>query len=213
MKPCFAIAALGLAGVTGFAVFGTGDWSGNDDAYPFSHGWFTSSDSGQNPMGQYVMGCSRVIEPDYHQRAADTQWAFHDAEATLQFCLAKPQSRYTLAATSSVATNVDRLTVRVSQQGSEVFAFPADEHTVFDIIGHRLYYSEPGATVVSVDLTTGTELWRTKLKGVGDGTAAHLNLKADEDGLTVIGREPAGKYVEVLDAETGETAGHKVVEN
>jgi hypothetical protein len=213
MKALCAIAAAGLVGLAGVSAVVTSG-GGSSDGGGTTGGWFNIT------PGDFH-GCVKALPPDLPYQAQETQWAFSDTEARLQFALGKSQPRYALTATAPASTGNDGLTVHVALLGNEVFAFPAHEFTVFDIVGHRLYYADfdpaaAGAAVVSVDLTTGTELWRTQLKGVGDGAGAayqtRLNLTADEAGVTVLGNETGGKYVEVLDAETGETGGHRVVE-
>jgi hypothetical protein len=213
MKALFAVAGVGLAGLAGVTAVvsssGGSSVGGSDTGFTFFSGG----------RGEYF-GCMKAMPPDLQYQAEETQWAFRDAEATLEFAVAKPRPRYTVTATAAASTR-GGLTAHVSLLGAEVFSFPAHAFTVFDIVGHRLYYADfdpaaAGVAVVSVDLTTGTELWRAALKGAGggDGGTPHtrLNLTAGEDGVTVLGREAGGKYVEVLDPETGETAGHKVVE-
>lgn len=213
MKLVFALAATGLVVVAGAAALFS-ESSRSD----FGGGFGSVFASGDGPGGvTEYHGCTKAVPPDYQQQAEDARWAFRDDEAGLPFCLGKSQPRYTVAATAPVFTG-GGLRVHVSLLGTDVYTFPAHEHTVFDIVGHRLYYAEfdPAAgraAVVSVDLTTGTELWRTKLRGTGqtagETAPTRLNLRAGEDGVTVLGREAGGRYIEVLDPETGETAGHK----
>jgi hypothetical protein len=90
---------------------------------------------------------------------------------------------------------------------------------VFRISGDTLYYasfqpSASGADIVAVDLTTGKQLWKTSLKGLGpiqhSGYHNVLNLEADDTVVTVFGNEAMGRYVEFLDPKTGKALGHHV---
>ncbi|HYT87953.1 MAG TPA: hypothetical protein VEL76_04480 [Gemmataceae bacterium] len=96
-----------------------------------------------------------------------------------------------------------------------------------------------GCRVVAVNFKTGGRLWQNKLKGLGpighalsEGCAAasgnwqnklkglgpighskyrnRINITTDGKIITVWGNEAAGRYVELLDKQTGRTVGHKV---
>lgn len=214
MKVLSGLFAAGVAAVAGIATVGV-------VAVPASVGSSASSwMSSASDIVPEFHGCSAVVPPpEYPQLEAAHEWAFRDEAATLSFALAKPNARYTATATSDVAAGESGLTVRVRAGDAEVYAFAAHAHTVFDIVGHRLYVAEfqptkAGVAVRAIDLTTGTELWSTDLKATG--TAAdvpnRVNLTADETGVTILGREGAGRYVEVLSHETGDRAGHTLLE-
>jgi hypothetical protein len=88
---------------------------------------------------------------------------------------------------------------------------------VRDGILYRADY-EPMATgcaIIAFDLKAGQELWTATLKGLGpiEHSKYHNWVWMERIGDSVVavyGREPAGRYVELVDLKTGKTVGHKV---
>ena len=100
-----------------------------------------------------------------------------------------------------------------------IYSWSGHHYSVFRIVKNRLFYADfdyhsSGGKIVAVDLTTGKELWRSPLEALGPvqhmAYASFLNLDANENAVTVFGWEGAGKYVEIKDAATGRTVGHKI---
>ncbi|MEM7233214.1 MAG: hypothetical protein AAF517_13645 [Planctomycetota bacterium] len=85
--------------------------------------------------------------------------------------------------------------------------------------GRRLIFADyrvmvNGCTLASYDLFTGKKLWSTALRGVGRvGHSRWRNavqLRQDHRNfVTVFGDESTGRYVEIVDLRTGETAAHR----
>jgi outer membrane protein assembly factor BamB len=99
------------------------------------------------------------------------------------------------------------------RQGLFVFEF-----TLLWIVGNVLYYpqfhpSSNGAALVAVDLTTGKELWKTQLQGIGP--VRHfayrnlINMEISKETVMIFGNESFGRYVEIVQLSTGKTVGHK----
>ena len=65
-----------------------------------------------------------------------------------------------------------------------------------------------------MDLKTGKELWTSPLKALGPiEHSAYKNLMtldANHDVVSLYGNESMGRYLEIKDAGTGETVGHKL---
>jgi hypothetical protein len=110
------------------------------------------------------------------------------------------------------------LTVRVKDGGREVLAFRGHWETAFTRLGDTLFVAEfspiaSGCAVVAFDLTTGRQVWRCRLRGLGP--VAHSRYRnrvtIETDGRVVLvrGWEALGRYIEVVDPKTGKSAGHK----
>lgn len=117
-----------------------------------------------------------------------------------------------------------RLEIRFVVDGSAVVSIQCNRHTSFAAGENRLFLAQyepdfPGCTLIAYDLTSGQEIWRTKLhqKQPG-GASAYRNRVSigyfDEGGLSdtknegsvlVKGSETYCDYIEVLDAKTGES--------
>jgi hypothetical protein len=77
-----------------------------------------------------------------------------------------------------------------------------------------LYYVQhhpisSGAALVSIDLKTGKQRFRTALKGIGPQDHSKYRnqvwLEVKDDVVIVQGEESHGKYVELVDPKTGKT--------
>lgn len=154
--------------------------------------------------------------PDYQKIANATEWTWSDKAATLVHSASLDQPHYDVKTDPKAAEYGGRVTFL--RDGKERFTLSAHSNTVFRIVGDTLIYasfltSASGATVIAVDLKTGKELWKTKLKGIGlvmhFAYSNYLNMEADAGTITVFGNESFGRYVEILDTKTGKTVGHK----
>lgn len=154
-----------------------------------------------------------------HQKAAEqTVWHW-DADATDPLRQLHQQgSKYDIQMSSDHA---DRFTVhyRISLGGKPRYEWDGHAYSVFRILDDRLYYVRfgggPGGIVVAVDLSSGKQLWESPLKAVPvtwqwSKYITKTNLSASSAGVFVYGWEPAGRYFEDKDPNTGRTVGHKV---
>ena len=71
-----------------------------------------------------------------------------------------------------------------------------------------------GCKVIALDLKTGKQLWKSRLKGIGakGPRSKYLNLvNIETDGLGVIitGNEAEGRYIEHLDPQSGISLAYK----
>jgi hypothetical protein len=188
-----------------------------------------------------LLACSKDDEPvgdkppvpenpiDYQKLADETPWKWEAKKASLAYCMAhdlayhqveivRPQGK------ESVPDN--RLTIRVVDDGREVYTFGGHWGTVFTQGGvnftqpgpDHLFVAEFGAhssgcTVLAVDLKTGKELWRSRLKGTSSRAHSEVSneITIETNGRVVIvqGRESFGNYLEFVDAQTGKTLGHR----
>jgi hypothetical protein len=112
------------------------------------------------------------------------------------------------------------LELRFVKEEKVILALRGHRYSVFCTDGGILYFahywhSTPGCDLAAYSLTTGRELWRTKLPGVGRGPhSAYRNrveMSRDGDRINVFGRESYGSYSEVVDKNTGKVLSHRVL--
>jgi outer membrane protein assembly factor BamB len=154
---------------------------------------------------------------DYQKVADKTEWRWKDDEATPWHSFGKAPIEYDLRL-EQTSKKLYTVTITFGKDGKTLYSFDGHRNSVFRIVGNVLYYpqfhpSSSGAALVAVDLSTGKELWKTDLKGVGP--VSHfkyrnlINMELSNETATVFGNESYGRYVEIVDLSTGKTVGHK----
>jgi len=112
------------------------------------------------------------------------------------------------------------LDIVVSRRGTTLHAWTGTSETPMIVEGELLYYVahreiSSGATLVAVELATGKLRWRTPLRGLGPiGHSQYRNqvwLAVEADVLMVQSVESSGKYIELVDKQTGKTVANKQV--
>lgn len=87
------------------------------------------------------------------------------------------------------------------------------------IVGQTVYVAHycaiaSGATLLALDLKTGQQRFATTLRGLGpidhSKYSNHIVLKEQDGFVVVFGNEAAGRYVEVVDPQTGKTLSNHV---
>ena len=67
---------------------------------------------------------------------------------------------------------------------------------------------------MAVDLSTGKELWDSRLQGIGlvehSAYLNLMNLDANFEVVEVWGNETMGRYLEIKDVTMGKTIGHRI---
>jgi hypothetical protein len=156
-----------------------------------------------------------------YQKVADgARWAWSRDEASPLYCLGQLPPGYSFQILADAA-NRSAIQLKVIGKERGAYAWTGHKFSVFRVLNDRLFYADyspnsSGGSIVAVDLKTGTVIWRTPLKAVGE--VAHsaysntINMTANESVVTIYGNESAGRYVEFKDASTGKTVGHKVFE-
>ena len=174
-----------------------------------------------------LLGCGNEPAPpiaDYQQQADRTEWLWEPEEANLLFCVRRDFQDYQAEIICPKKTRDgflnESLTVRLTDDGKEVYSFKAHDETVFTRRGDVLYLAEfsslrTGCSIVAYDFKAKKELWKTDLKGIGP--VAHSKYRnevtiatAGDDAIFVTGRESGGRYIEYVDMKSGKTVGHKV---
>jgi hypothetical protein len=103
----------------------------------------------------------------------------------------------------------------------EVFTFKGYRSTVFTRLESVIFVADyhplsSGCSIVAFDLATRKEVWKAELRGIGpiahSKYSNHVAISADRDAVLVKGDEAGGRYFELLDAKTGETIAHRIVD-
>jgi hypothetical protein len=143
-------------------------------------------------------------------------WRWSDASASLFDSLQRYEGPYQVDAVRADGG----YTVRVSDGDRELVSWKGHERTVFRQQGDVLYYADfhpmsSGCALVAFDLKAKRQLWRTPLKGLGPiGHSKYhnaVNLEVTAEAVTVRGNESAGRYVERIDARSGQTVRTQVM--
>jgi len=181
-----------------------------------------------------LLGCSKDDQPvgnaspvgdkpiDYQKLANETPWKWDPAKASLAYCVAHVLPNYQIEIIRPPSNNFlpeDRLTIRILDNGREVYRYGAHWQTVFTEVGQdRLFVAQfataaDGCTIVAVDLKRGKELWRARLKATSPRVYSkfsnRVTIETDGKVLTVHGHESFANYVEFVDVESGKTLGHR----
>jgi hypothetical protein len=163
-------------------------------------------------------------ETDYQKQADAAQWSWEPKQANLLFCVRRDLRDYQVEIVCPKQTFPpagEPLTVRLTDDGKEVYSFKAHDGTVFTRRGDVLYIARfspiaTGCSVVAHDFKAKKELWKAELKGIGPvdhskyRNEVTVTTTAADDAILVTGKEAAGRYIEYLDARSGKTVGHKV---
>jgi hypothetical protein len=159
---------------------------------------------------------------DYQRVADQTAWVWSNRKNNLMRCIALHLDDFQTSVDCDDQSRPwpgQSLTVRVRDQGKEVFAFHGHWRTVFTRAGGTLYIAHfspirTGCEVDAIDIRTGEKLWHSKVHGLGP--MAHSNywnqVSISTDGPVIIvhGDEAAGRYIEFLHRGSGRILANRV---
>lgn len=155
---------------------------------------------------------------DYEKVAQTATWSWSDAKAGLLYSFERDLVPYRLELVRQ-ANESGVYALGFSKDGQSLLNLKVHRDTAFRCLNGIVYYAEhtgtrTGCTVVAFDLENRKELWRTKLRGLGSiGHEQYRNqvaLDVNDEVVSIVGKETAGKYIEYLDRTTGTTVAHKV---
>jgi hypothetical protein len=156
---------------------------------------------------------------DYQLMADEMPWSWSDVKASLFYCIDHNLPNYQVELSLNPKERFKPVTIRIGDGKKMLFACQGHGQTVFVSREKMLFVADfhplvTGCQVMAVDLTSGKQLWQTRLRGIGPVTHSRYNnlVNIETDGRVVIvrGNESSGRYVEILDTKTGKTVGHKV---
>jgi hypothetical protein len=151
--------------------------------------------------------------------AENKEWSWSDDRANPQYSAEHLGDGYK-AEISLMPADPQSVAIRLIHGGSGAYSWKGHGRSVFVQRDDVLYYADfspmsSGCTLVAVDLRAGRRLWKTGLWGIGPrGHSQYLNLinlAFDGKYVVVYGNEMVGRYIELVDAATGRTAGHRLV--
>jgi hypothetical protein len=162
----------------------------------------------------------RPLRPDYQKRAQEAPWTWSESQASLEYSITRHLQAYggNAAASGEPTYSLNPFTLRIKVKGQEAQAWQGHAYTVFARWYGTLFVADyhamaSGCRVLAIDLRTGELLWKANLRGLGPiGHSKYrnrVNIETDGRVVTVRGLESAGRYIEFLSCETGETVGHK----
>jgi len=155
---------------------------------------------------------------DYQKTADSADWRWEDAKANPFWGISQSGDKYSIVMVSEPDHRFN-LIFKILLGDKEVYSWSGHMNTVFRILRDRLYYarflrSGSGGSVVAVDLSTGNELWHSRLQGIGliqhSAYSNQMNLDANFEVVWVWGEESMGRYLEFKDVITGKTVGHRI---
>ncbi len=150
------------------------------------------------------------------KRVENLKWTWNPKEADLLYCIKKELPDYR---TEFIAPK-DGIygSVRIMEDGKEIYAFQCGEGTVFTRKGNVLFVAKfprmsgGGCGVHAYDFKAKKELWTTGVRGRDASHSFYWNdvtITTSDDAIVVKGKETQGNYIQYLNAETGKTIGRK----
>jgi hypothetical protein len=162
---------------------------------------------------------SDVILVDYQKRAEEMDWRWSKEHANLPWCIKHHLSDYQV---ETIINNPNfprhEQTMRISDHGELIYSLNVHEWTVLTRSGDVIYIAEfspiaSGCALIAFDLETRKQLWASRLKAIGPQDHSKyrnsINIEMDDGAIIVFGNEEHGRYIELVDPETGKTIGHK----
>jgi hypothetical protein len=167
----------------------------------------------------FFLFCTSIANGQDYQKTADsTPWTWTAERASVSDSFLRLPNTYQV----ELIRPKDKLgvvTIRLVDDGKEVLAWAGHHGSVFALSGDVLVYADfgrgrTGCSVIAFDLKQKKQLWKTDLKGLGPiahsryANAVTLEF-IDNATVRVFGNESAGKYLEIVDINTGKTVGHR----
>lgn len=163
---------------------------------------------------------------DVRKMTAEAVWNWSETNASPFYSLMNgvDSNKYKISIESGKHGNAT-FTVRNAGDENEVFSWSGHQWTIFRISDKELIFADwnprlSGGEIVSVDLATGEEEWRTKLDGLGPENKPdpfndreyfnRLNVDIRPEYIAISGSETLGQYIEYKDRNTGQTLFRKV---
>jgi hypothetical protein len=165
------------------------------------------------------LACVTSVFGQEYQKIADaTAWTWATERASVSDSFLKFPNTYQV----ELIRPKDKfgvVMIRLLDDGKEALAWAGHYGSVFALSGDVLVYADfhpnrNGCSLIAFDLKQKKQLWKTDLKGLGPiphsryANAVTLEF-IDNATVRVFGNESAGKYLEIVDINTGKTVGHR----
>ena len=155
---------------------------------------------------------------------ADAQepWKWSDDKASILQPLLTGSRLYDVSVTNPKSERRNMLNVKISSGGETLCQWEShgEGAFVFAKSDSMVVYSQyspiaSGCRLVAFSLSDKKQMWQTDLKGIGPVEHSkyrnRINLILKDDRLIVYGNESSGKYIEVVDLNSGETISNRQV--
>ena len=149
----------------------------------------------------------------------DKKWTWADDQATAEASARRLGDSYKVHI-DPIPAKAGALTIKLKQEGRTIYSWEGHRYSVF-VGAHNVLYRadfEPnrtGCAVIAYNLKGGKSLWKTHPWGVPVGAHSQyenrINLEIDDRHLVVYGNESFGRYIEILDLNTGKTVGQRLL--
>lgn len=173
-----------------------------------------------------ITSCSADEETVEYQRLTEAaEWKWTRTQETLLWCI---QNNLNRLQDSQVTCQINwphksnsfsEFQVRIlNNNNEELCKFDAHPNTVFVRKNSMLFvtdygYMISGCSVIAFDLKLRKQLWTTRLQGLGpiahSKYSNYVNIAIEKELVIIYGKESSGRYIELLDAQTGKTVGNK----
>jgi hypothetical protein len=158
---------------------------------------------------------------DYQKMAEEAEWVPHEKGKAVLRCLVHELNQYQVEVIRPKGGTPWKVTIRIVDDGKEVYAWAGHLDTGFVEQDGILYHADfsPNATgcaIVAYDLGGRKLLWRANLKGIGlvrhSRWSNAIRLERVNDEAVAVYGEESGilRYVEIVNLKTGKTVGHKM---
>jgi hypothetical protein len=149
-----------------------------------------------------------------------TAWNWVQSEASLDWSLSNYKGPFTVTVENR---NWLRKIIKFAREDDVLLSWEADPTGAFVDVGHNTIvyaaYSDhsAGCRLVAFDLSARKELWRNWLRAAGIVEHSKYSnqvilRRTHPRYLTVLGKESAARYIEIVDIKTGKTVAHRTVE-
>ncbi len=160
-----------------------------------------------------ALGCTHRLgtsTPSSSGTSSQPAWQWDESQCSILYCIQEYLREQEFELVFAPRRTV---VLRILVDHKEVFTYEAHDQTTFIRLRSVMYIADyhqhrSGCSILAVDLSTGKQLWKTKLRALGPvGASKYSNsvIVAEESGrIIVYGNEANGRYIESLDMKTGE---------
>jgi len=148
-------------------------------------------------------------------------WQFRPDHETALYFVQSFRDDYQVEIVKETNNVGNELTIKLTNNNNEIYSWKGHEYSTFVEFKDILYYADyspirTGCMVVAYDLKERKQLWKAELEGLGPiGHSKYINrvqMTFWEGYLVIYGKEVGGKYLEIVDIETGKTVGNKMLD-
>ncbi len=173
-----------------------------------------------------ITSCSADEKAVEYQRLTDAaEWKWTRAQESLLWCIQNNFNRPQVPQVTCQinwphkSNSINEFQIHIlNNNNEELCSFDAHPNTVFIRKNNMLYvtdfhYMSSGCSVIAFDLKQRKQLWTTRLQGLGpiahSKYSNYVNIAIEKELVIIYGKESSGRYIELLDPQTGKTVGNK----